>query len=75
MGGFFDAPGKQKQLEKLEAQISAQGFWDDSEKAQKVMAQRSRIERSLQQQKDFETGVSDAEVPQPPAAVPADRGE
>lgn len=62
MGGFFDAPGKQKQLEKLEAKISAQGFWDDSEKAQKVMAQRSRIERALQQQKDFETGVSDAEV-------------
>ena len=39
-----------------------QGFWDDSEKAQKVMAQRSRIERALQRQKDFETGVSDAEV-------------
>lgn len=62
MGGFFDAPGKQKQLEKLEAQISEQGFWDDSEKAQKVMAQRSRIERALQRQKGFETGVSDAEV-------------
>jgi peptide chain release factor 2 len=62
LGGFFDAPGKQKQLEKLEAKISAQGFWDDSEKAQKVMAQRSRIERALHQQKDFETGVSDAEV-------------
>ena len=39
-----------------------QGFWDDSEKAQKVMAQRSRIERALQKQKDFETSVSDAEV-------------
>jgi peptide chain release factor 2 len=62
LGGFFDAPGKQKQLEKLEARISGQGFWDDSEKAQKVMAQRSRIERALQRQRDFETGVSDAEV-------------
>ena len=62
MGGFFDAPGKQKQLEKLETQISAPGFWDDSEKAQKVMGQRSRIERALKQQKDFETGVSDGDV-------------
>jgi peptide chain release factor 2 len=62
LGGFFDAPGKQKQLEKLEAQISDPGFWDDSEKAQMVMAARSRIERALQHQRDFETGVSDADV-------------
>lgn len=62
MGGFFDTPGKQRQLDKLEAQISDPDFWSDSEKAQKVMAQRSRIEKALQQQKDFETGVSDAEV-------------
>lgn len=62
MGGFFDAPAKEKELEKLEAQISTPGFWDDQEKAQKIVQQRSRIEKSLQQQKDFETGVSDADV-------------
>ncbi len=62
MGGFFDAPAKQKELEKIETQISEPGFWDDSGKAQKVMAVRSRIEKALQQQKDFETGVSDADV-------------
>ena len=62
MGGFFDAPAKQKELEKLEAKISEPGFWDDSEKAQKVMGVRSRIERALKQQADFETGISDAEV-------------
>ncbi len=62
MGGFFDAPGKQAQLDKLEAEISKQGFWDDSDKAQKIMGRRSRIEKALQQQKDFETGVSDADV-------------
>jgi peptide chain release factor 2 len=61
-GGFFDAPAKQKELEKIEAQISAPDFWNDSDKAQKVMAVRSRLEKALQQQKDFETGVSDAEV-------------
>ena len=62
MGGFFDAPAKRRELEKLEAKISEPGFWDDSEKAQKVMGVRSRIERALKQQADFETGVSDAEV-------------
>ena len=62
MGGFFDRPAKEKQLEQLEAQVSEPGFWNDSEKAQKVMGVRSRLEKALQQQKDFETGVSDAEV-------------
>jgi peptide chain release factor 2 len=62
LGGFFDAPAKQDELEKLETQISAPGFWDDQENAQKVGKQRSRIEKALERQKNFETGVSDAEV-------------
>ncbi len=62
MGGFFDAPAKRAELERSEKVISEPGFWDDQEKAQKVVQQRSRIERALKQQADFETGVSDAEV-------------
>ena len=62
MGGFFDAPRKQAELDKLEKQISDPDFWNDSESAQKVMGRRSRLEKALQRQKDFETGVSDAEV-------------
>lgn len=62
MGGFFDGPGKQVELDRLEVQISDPDFWNDSDKAQTVVQQRSRIEKALQQQKDFETGVSDAEV-------------
>jgi peptide chain release factor 2 len=62
LGGFFDAPQKQKQLDELEQQISAAGFWDDQASAQKVVQLRSRIEKQLEQQKAFETGVSDAEV-------------
>ncbi len=62
MGGFFDAPAKQAELERLEQQISAPGFWDDSEAAQKVVQVRSRIEKALERQKAFETAVSDAEV-------------
>ncbi len=62
MGGFFDAPAKQVELERSEKLISEPGFWDDQENAQKVVQQRSRIERALKQQQGFETGVSDAEV-------------
>lgn len=62
MGGFFDAPAKQSQLEKLETQIAEPDFWNDSERAQKIVQQRSRIERALSGQDKFETAVSDAEV-------------
>ena len=62
MGGFFDAPGKEKELERLEARITEPDFWNDSEKAQKVVQQRSRVEKALQRQRLFESGVSDAEV-------------
>ncbi|MGB7203373.1 MAG: peptide chain release factor 2 [Pyrinomonadaceae bacterium] len=62
MGGFFDAPAKQIELDKLEQQISSPRFWDDSDAAQKVVQHRSRIEKALERQRMFETGVSDAEV-------------
>jgi peptide chain release factor 2 len=62
LGGFFDAPKKRAELENLERQISEPDFWNDSEKAQKIVQQRSRIEKALQQQENFETAISDAEV-------------
>jgi len=60
--GFFDAPTKRIELEKLESKISAPEFWNDSAQAQKIVQERSRIERALESQKKFETAVSDAEV-------------
>ena len=62
LGGFFDAPAKRAELEKSEAQISEPDFWNDQEKAQKIVQQRSRIEKALALQENFETGISDAEV-------------
>ena len=37
-------------------------FWNDQGQAQKIVQQRSRIEKALAQQEAFETAVSDAEV-------------
>ncbi len=62
MGGFFDAPTKRLDLERTEKLISEPGFWDDQAEAQKVVQQRSRIERALKKQDGFESGISDAEV-------------
>jgi peptide chain release factor 2 len=62
LGGFFDAPKKRAELEASEKVISEPGFWDDQEKAQRVVQQRSKIEKALAIQQNFETGVSDAEV-------------
>ncbi len=61
-GGIFDASAKQKELRRLETEISAPEFWNDSEQAQKVVQQRSRIEKALSQQENFDAAVSDAEV-------------
>ena len=62
MGGFFDAPTKRARVDVLEKRISEPDFWDDSEKAQKIVQERSRLERALGGQEKFETAVSDAEV-------------
>jgi len=62
LGGFFDAPAKRARLDKLEVQIAAPDFWNDSERAQKIVQERSRLEKLLSAQENFETGISDAEV-------------
>jgi peptide chain release factor 2 len=61
-GGFFDVPAKRAELETSEAQASAPDFWSDQEAAQKILQQRSRLERIVKRQEQFETEVSDAGV-------------
>jgi peptide chain release factor 2 len=62
LGGYFDVPTKQAELDKLETQIVEPNFWNDQEKAQKIVQQRSRLEREINRQNHFETSISDAEV-------------
>jgi peptide chain release factor 2 len=62
LGGFFDEPAKRERLEKLSEAINAPDFWNNSDKAQKIVQERSRIERTLEKQERFEILVSDAEV-------------
>ena len=43
-GGIFDLDGLKRQLDHLDAQTSAEGFWDDPERAQKTVQERAGIE-------------------------------
>src|SRR5215210_6275655 len=61
-GGFFDVAAKREELSRLEAQASEPDFWNDQEAAQKVLQQRSRIERVVKRQEGFESSVADAGV-------------
>jgi len=61
-GGFFDVDAKRTELAKIEEQASAPDFWNDQEKAQKVLQQRSRIERAINTAESQARLVDDIEV-------------
>lgn len=61
-GGFFDVPAKRAELEQIESHASAPDFWSNQETAQKLLQQRSRLQRTIERQEKFETEVSDAAV-------------
>ena len=49
-------------MNKIEAQASAPDFWSDQSAAQKLLKQRSRLEKEIERQENFESRVADAEV-------------
>jgi peptide chain release factor 2 len=62
LGGFFDVAAKRTELNSIESQASAQDFWNDQEAAQKLLQQRSRLERVINRQQSFESSIEDAGV-------------
>ncbi len=61
-GGFFDVAAKQAELASIEAQASAPDFWQDQEAAQQLLQQRSRVEKVVNRQQQFESEIADAGV-------------
>ena len=49
-------------MNKIEAQASAPDFWNDQEAAQKLLQERSRLEKKIERQELFESQKDDAEV-------------
>src|SRR2546423_976265 len=62
LGGFFDVAAKQAELARIESQASAPDFWQDQEAAQKLLQQRSRVEKVVNRQQQFEAEIADAGV-------------
>jgi peptide chain release factor 2 len=61
-GGFFDVPKGREELNRIEAQASAPAFWNDQEGAQKLLQERSRLEKKIERQELFQTQIDDAGV-------------
>jgi len=61
-GGFFDVPKGREELNRIEAQASAPAFWNDQEAAQKLLQERSRLEKKIERQELFQTQIDDASV-------------
>ena len=61
-GGFFDVPKGRVELNRIEAQASAPAFWNDQEAAQKLLQERSRLEKKIERQELFQTQIDDASV-------------
>ena len=61
-GGFFDVPASRVELNQIEQQASAPDFWNDQEAAQKLLQDRSRLEKKIERQELFQSQVADAEV-------------
>jgi peptide chain release factor 2 len=46
-GGLFDIDRKREDIQELEAQIAAPGFWDDQETAQRILKERTVMEKAV----------------------------
>ncbi|HYN84304.1 MAG TPA: peptide chain release factor 2 [Pyrinomonadaceae bacterium] len=62
LGGFFDVAAKREELGRIERRATEPDFWNDQEAAQKMMGERSRLEKSIKRQEEFESALSDAPV-------------
>ena len=61
-GAIFDAPAKQEELKKTEAEISGPDFWNQPEKSQRIMQQRKRLEEAIQSSTAVANAKSDIET-------------
>ena len=61
-GVIFDASGKQNSLNQLAEQISDPDFWSNSEKSQKVMKDRKRLEEAIDSDRQISSLTSDLDT-------------
>ena len=59
-GGVFDLAEKSKALEELEHQIAEPGFWDDNDKAQKVLKERTTLNNVVEGWNNLKSSLAEA---------------
>src|SRR5262245_19730792 len=58
-GGFFDVPSLKSQLAALESRMAESSFWDDSQKAQKVIGEANALKGKLDPLQSLTQKVAD----------------
>jgi peptide chain release factor 2 len=61
-GGFFDAGGKQRQLDELQKQIAEPNFYSDQARSRKILQQRARLEEGLELDRQITRQVDDVQA-------------
>jgi len=61
-GGFFDCEQKQREIEAMEGQMAAPGFWDNNDRAQKHIAKLNGLKRAVLPVVDFQRKLADVAV-------------
>ena len=59
-GGIFDWPNALKRLEELNAEAEDTSLWENQERAQMVLRDRTRLEKSIEQVRGIEQELDDA---------------
>ncbi len=62
LGGIFDVAGKEARLSELEAILAAPDLWDDNERAQGLLKERTQVQQALERLSRPGEALDDAEV-------------
>ena len=58
----FDIASKRAQIQKYEEEINKQDFWDDNERAQKILQQNSDLKNIISEYEELNSNLEDIEV-------------
>ena len=61
-GGHFDVEAKEEDLRELNARIEDPTLWDNAEEAQRLMQERARVERVINEYKQASSELEDASM-------------
>jgi peptide chain release factor 2 len=61
-GGFFDGEQKLREIDALDAQMGAPGFWDNNDRAQKHIAKVNALKKAVLPVVDFRKKLADIDV-------------